>query len=356
MCLISTNDLAITNPLPAIAPILELPDEVLAYIVSYLNNRSALAFAGVCQKIRHTYPELALLGTSQEIRYAYSATEKAALFHLLPCKDRLKADITQSLKFINQKVIKKEEETGVFNQYHLILSRLITFDETPSDEELKIYSMLAEQLLQHVGKKARVDAFSKILGDKAQTISVMVKERFARLSRINLHLPLTLNLFTAYIHNPYEKRLFRLIIQYHKGLEKFDFLFNALPDKDQALQFIGRFFLRHNCSVLHFAIEQGCEDIAEALLEIHPPSIEIVDLEKCPLLITAVLQRNVKLVENLLVKFKADINAQDKEGKTALIHATRQKNGKMCNLLQEHGAIIPLSDQNGDTALTLAQQ
>jgi hypothetical protein len=322
-----------------IAPMLELPNEILAHIVSFLDNGSALAFAGVCQRIRQTYPELALLGASQEIRYAYSATGKAAFFSLLPIKERLRADITYSLKFIHQKGIEKEEKNAMLNQYERILLRLFKSDETTSDVEFKIYAVLAEKLLQHVEKEAREKAFSKIFGFQNQALPETIRMAFVRFSHINL--PLTLNLFVAYARRLYEKRLFPMaFFPLSKELETYNFLFNKLPNKDKAVQFINRFFLRYSDSALHFAIETGFEDIAEALLEISPHSIEIVDIKKCPLLISAVLKNKVGLVKNLLVRFKADIHAQDKEGRTALMHATIQENDEMCRLLQEHGANI----------------
>jgi ankyrin repeat protein len=56
----------------------------------------------------------------------------------------------------------------------------------------------------------------------------------------------------------------------------------------------------------------------------------------------------------ILVEIGAEINAQDDQGETALMKATRRKRSGMLMVLLQCGADVNVRSKSGDTALTLA--
>jgi len=60
-------------------------------------------------------------------------------------------------------------------------------------------------------------------------------------------------------------------------------------------------------------------------------------------------------VVRLLVERGADVNAQDEEGRIALIHATEGGNTEVVQILLDKGADRSVKDRNGHTALMIAE-
>lgn len=58
----------------------------------------------------------------------------------------------------------------------------------------------------------------------------------------------------------------------------------------------------------------------------------------------------------LLLQYKADINAQQMKGVTALHSAVHRNNQEMVQLLMETGADIQAKMEDGKTALTIAEE
>ena len=62
----------------------------------------------------------------------------------------------------------------------------------------------------------------------------------------------------------------------------------------------------------------------------------------------------VKLI-TLLVQYKADVNAQDERGFTALMGAARNGNSEAVRFLLDHNANPDLTNCDGQTALSIAE-
>jgi ankyrin repeat protein len=64
---------------------------------------------------------------------------------------------------------------------------------------------------------------------------------------------------------------------------------------------------------------------------------------------------NVYSIVERIVKLGADVNKQDKDGESPLMHALRTKNLKIIELLLDHGADLTLTNKNGIDVLAMSK-
>ncbi|KIA76053.1 hypothetical protein DB43_BY00020, partial [Parachlamydia acanthamoebae] len=128
-------------------------------------------------------------------------------------------------------------------------------------------------------------------------------------------------------------------------------MFRGLPDKDSRVKLVESFF---DDASLHGAIRSDDDDIVEALLEMHPESIDIFDSKRETLLMLASSKNKADLVEKLLTKFNANSNIQNLQGKNALMLAIRNKASFEVIALLAKSTDINAQDKGGRNALMLA--
>jgi len=114
-------------------------------------------------------------------------------------------------------------------------------------------------------------------------------------------------------------------------------------------------------TALHYAVDKNNESIVKELLsysgEGKTLNIDVLDnYDRTPLCI-AYLSANHDMI-TLLIANSANINIQDKKGKTILMKllSSTKPNMAMINLIKGQGALVNLKDINGETALDYAKK
>lgn len=119
-------------------------------------------------------------------------------------------------------------------------------------------------------------------------------------------------------------------------------------------------------TALMYAVEAGSKDLAEILINkgatvnLKGPSGSTITA-----LMWAVRNNNVEMpyetylevameIVNMLLKNGVEINAQNEEGRTALMYAVSEGSKELTEILIKNGANVNLKDINGDTALIIA--
>lgn len=82
---------------------------------------------------------------------------------------------------------------------------------------------------------------------------------------------------------------------------------------------------------------------------LYTPKIVVTPKIRAANLHTAVAQRNISLVRELLQR-GVDVNVQDHKGMTPLHYAAQNQDTEMSELLLAHGALDDIEDQSGHTA------
>ena len=114
-------------------------------------------------------------------------------------------------------------------------------------------------------------------------------------------------------------------------------------------------FDRSGSFIVHYAVDGGNVDSLQwMLLDGIDPNKKDMNSGWTPLFRVANISGNKDIAE-LLIKFKADVNARDKENKTALMMAIINGNQPLVELLVNHGADIMFKNEYGKNALDLAK-
>jgi ankyrin repeat protein len=114
------------------------------------------------------------------------------------------------------------------------------------------------------------------------------------------------------------------------------------------------FLLEHKAQVNQTS-DEGLTPLMVAVKGHSVPYVDVLGLPSDIRIFSKPATNHLKVVSLLLAQ-GADINARDKQGRTALIHAAREGDSEMVKLLLEKGADPLIKDNNGDTALSFLEK
>jgi ankyrin repeat protein len=344
----STTPVVTQAIVPPPLQLLDLPVEIISHIGTMLDTRSTLAFSE----------------TSGSARDTYSTEDKAWLTMAKRC-----------LSLIDKQPLTEAEKTYLQKTYHLILSWL--FEDDIGGIELTRNTALAEEFSRHLTKSEIKNILLDVLSRNPKNL----QNKFEKLATINL--PFTTSLITALSAEE--------ITLYFSRISD-NFLIDKLSSNvTQVENFLATLQESSYNSALHYAIEGQYFDIARALLEAHPQSVDIRDNAGATALILALNQHvesnstlpiihlllnhnaSVNVTDDLghtpliqaiskdhidivfeLLKREADVNAQNHEGYTALMFALDDKPIEIIQALLAQNADVNLQDEEGNTALMKA--
>jgi ankyrin repeat protein len=341
-------------------PFLSFPAELQAMIRSLLDTPSQMTLAQTCTIERNRY-------TAEQRKWLIFENNCFLLVEQTPyqlyCANKL----------------------GVLERcYQIVLSQLLN-DKT-SDKDCKKMTILAEKFFKHLSREKIKYHLNEVLSKQPPANNW--REIFDRLAHFNLHLCVTLITLASpnfdVKKDNYKnlrsggKRLTYPFVECYPSLAsklQFDQA-NTTPrpgynasgansikfGQTRAQQFFRQIRISehsHN-TVLHFAIMYGYRDIIPALVQNHPPCIDLPNEHGMTALISLCAQgqinkENIKALP-ILLTLKANPNLQDHKGNTALMYASQQNDLESIHLLLKHGADINQCNTQGVTALISACQ
>jgi uncharacterized protein len=109
-----------------------------------------------------------------------------------------------------------------------------------------------------------------------------------------------------------------------------------------------------NQTLLHVIAAKGLAEICRIVINrMRPEDVNVQDNEGATALMHAASNGHREVVEALL-KAKANVNVKDKDGSTALIRASSYGRAELVKVLLEAKADVNVQNKNGWTALILA--
>jgi hypothetical protein len=291
-------------------PFPTVPNEIIQHISSFLDRRSTLAFAGTSHQIRNNHGEAELAELHQ---FETSSARSLALIN------------QDNFDDLQTRLIIQPQLRAAYNT---VLSQL--FVEHIDKELFPLYADLAEKFLKHMPKHETQLLLKLIFRGMPDDVQQAMVEKIA-----THNLPLAINLISTLPQAKFPA-LHTVIA------EKFSTVFRQEG-------FLANFQASSYNSVLHFALATEQENIALALLRASPSAIDTKDLNGNTLLILAASMDDFNLVHTLITEFNAQVNLQNKEGRTALMEAQRVRDEDTVELLRQHGADETLTDNEGYT-------
>jgi ankyrin repeat protein len=341
-------------------PLLNLPAELLKFILNLLDIPSQLSLIQTCTHTRNSC-------TEEHRKWLIFAKNCLAL--------------------LTQNPEQRTDELRVVEKcYQIILSRLLC--DNISDKMCEETASLAEKFFRHLSRNTIKGCLNDVLSKQPPACNWQAI--FEKLARHNLHLCLTLITLASPNFDPNKDnqvciRLGRLRYPF---TEYYPYLASKLSfDKAQATQLPKRgayaadnitldsaqaqnFFRQlrqehaHN-TVLHFAVMEGYINIVPALVQNHR-CIDLPNEHGRTALISACVQKHyktyperyveidyIKTIQTLL-ELNANPDLQDYNGNTALMYMCLQNDLEVIRLLLKYRANSELHNKAGTTALLYA--
>jgi|GEM_PF-4201031 len=129
---------------------------------------------------------------------------------------------------------------------------------------------------------------------------------------------------------------------------------------------MARSFLRHGADInaqnkydggtaIMWAVSEGYAALTRLLIK-ENADLSLTMVSKQNVLMVAVFNSQIESLRDLLETKKIDIDAQDWDGATALIHAVNQESPRMVSLLLAHGADIDIKNKAGNSPMDIARE
>jgi hypothetical protein len=292
--------------------ILKLPPEILHEIFTLLEPRAALAFAGTSQLPKKIY----------ELHEIFDK---------------------KNLALISKSELNHAEKKELNQGFYITLSQLF-FPEIIKAKEnnIKNIATVVEKFLKHLSKSDISALLVKAFAQRPDNLA----SKFAQLAPINM--ALTISLITALSKEELTqyKLSYDFILDNMRWVDDEENIKGFLEDLQQSPA---------ENSALHFAVKGKYRYIAFWLLDHNRQSIDMLDINKETLLIRASYKNDKAYPIGMLLTYGPNIDFQDKQGFTALMHAVVNQRFDIVELLLANRASSLIENNAGETALSLAQ-